>query len=125
MFELAHVGIVVSNTDISIAFYCKLLGCTFIDDFQNDYVKLSYLKSGNKTIELLEYKKPETRTIPGNIDHLAFVVKDIELATERLKNANVPILFTTPKIVNNQKINFFFGPDGERLEIIQEYNCQQ
>ena len=120
MFEIAHVGIVVSNTDISIAFYCDLLGCAFIDEFHNETVKLSYLKSGNTTIELLEYTKSERRTMPGNIDHLAFLVKDIQVATERLRNVEVPILFDTPKIVNHKKINFFFGPDGERLEMIEE-----
>ncbi len=120
MFEFTHVGIVVSNTDRSLAFYCNILDCTLMSSYQDERIKLTCLSSGSRTIELIEYATPENRTNPGTFDHLAFTVNDIDQAILRLKKAGVTFLFDVPRIVNQKKLCFFLGPDGERLELIQE-----
>ncbi|MEG6585526.1 VOC family protein [Dendrosporobacter sp. 1207_IL3150] len=120
MFKCAHVGIVVSNTDLSVDFYCNVLGCKLVDSYQNSFIKLTYLSSGNYTIELIQYADKDNRVGSGAVDHLAFKVKDIGEAINKLKGVNVEFIFTEPKLVNNKKIVFFKGPDSERLELIQE-----
>lgn len=120
MFSFTHVGIVVSDTNISMQFYCKALGCIVDGCYADDTIRLTYLKAGTQTIELIQYvRQAAARTQAGPVDHLAFTVQNMEAAIARLKSAGAVFCFETPKLVNNRKIIFFTGPDGERLELIE------
>lgn len=119
MFVFTHIGIVVSNTDVSVQFYRDVLGCTVEGCYTEAHLRLTYLKAGALRIELIEHLPPAARTLPGPVDHLAFAVQDIDAAVARLKAAGVVLSFPSPRLVNQQKIIFFTGPDGERLELIQ------
>ncbi|HSL93151.1 MAG TPA: VOC family protein, partial [Bacillota bacterium] len=60
------------------------------------------------------------RTERGPFDHLAWYVDDIESEVTRLKGLGVefrPDQIMT--VLDGRKIAFFFGPDGERLELVQ------
>lgn len=118
MFVLTHVGIVVGNTDVSVQFYRDVLGCTVEDCYADARLRLTYLSAGALRIELIEHLPPAARTLSGPVDHLAFAVQDIDAAVVRLKAAGVAFAFPSPRLVNQQKIIFFTGPDGERLELI-------
>jgi lactoylglutathione lyase len=54
------------------------------------------------------------------VHHIAFTVSDIEAEVERLKGLGIKMIDQEPRIIlDNVKIAFFFGPDGERLEFFQ------
>lgn len=117
-----HLGVVVSNLAKSEDFYCQALGCTLSGRWQNDELKAVNLLCAGLTIELLEYVNPSQTYIPaGVINHLAFKVQDIAAQMERLTKLGVAFESASPKIVSgNKKIVFFRGPDGERIELVEE-----
>lgn len=123
MYDIAHIGIVVSNIEKSKDFYCKVLGCSVIDTFEDEKLKAAFLSTGKGVLELLQYIGREGAVREtGAIDHIAFGVEDVDKAVDMLKRNNISLLFDSPRIVmgGTKKIMFFLGPDGERLEVIQE-----
>ncbi|ATW25132.1 VOC family protein [Candidatus Formimonas warabiya] len=122
MREIAHVGLTVQDCERSASFYEKVLGCQILDQFQDARIKVVFLKSGQGTLELIQHLtgQPEWRAA-GVVDHIAFQVDDVEKETIRLKELGVSLLSDTPReVLDGKKVIFFSGPDGERLELIQE-----
>lgn len=123
MYEVAHVGLVVKDAERSSVFYREVLGCRPAGRHEDERVKLLFLEAGGQTIELVEYKGVayEPRRA-GTVDHLAFKVTDLEAAMDRLRAHGVTLLFDEPRMVmdGTKRIMFFAGPDGERLEFVQE-----
>lgn len=122
MYGLAHIGINVRDCQKSADFYCRVLGCEQTDEFQNDHIKLVYLQLGDQVLELVQYLKVnDEQRPPGTIDHIGITVNDIDREVLRLKELAVTCLFDSPRQgVNGQKIMFFLGPDGERLEFLSK-----
>lgn len=122
MYEMAHLGIAVSDSETSALFYVRVLGCSIIERCANDQLKLIYLQLGNITLELLEHlNAPPSRREAGVYDHLAFRVKDIDSAVSRLEQQGVDFESDFPRLaLNGKKIIFFRGPDGERVELVQD-----
>lgn len=120
MYDIAHIAVVVKDIDRSREFYQNVLDCEIEGDFENDRLKFLYLKSGNGIIELLQYKEEDVERSRGIIDHIAFEVENIKNAIEIAKKHNAIFLFEDIKIVNNMKIIFIEGPDGERIEFIEK-----
>ncbi|SMD12611.1 VOC family protein [Sporomusa malonica] len=121
MVEVAHIGVVVTNADKSLNFYTRVLGCQVEDTYQDERIRLVFIKSGQQTIELIQYKEdPAGARGAGRVDHIAFAVTDLEVELDKLRQHNVTLLFDQPKVVGNKKIMFFAGPDGERLEFVQK-----
>lgn len=121
MFEVAHVGVVVTDADKSLAFYTGVLGCQVEDQYEDERIRLIFIKAGQVTIELIQYHAdPVAARGAGRVDHIAFFVSDITAEIAKLRQHNIPLLFEQPRIVGRQKIMFFTGPDGERLEFVQK-----
>ncbi|HWR42338.1 VOC family protein [Sporomusa sp.] len=121
MFEVAHVGVVVTDADKSLDFYTKVLGCQVEDSYQDERIRLIFIKSGQLTIELIQHKAdPAGERSAGRVDHIAFSVNDLAAEIEKLRHHNVTLLFDQPRVVGDKKIMFFAGPDGERLEFVQK-----
>ena len=122
MYELAHLGIVVKDCELSINFYCEVLGCTVIERTHNDNLKIVILKCGALIIELLEYTVPSIAVRGAGVyDHLAFAVDDIEQAMADLKAKGVLFESDGPRVAfSGKKIAFFSGPNGERIELVEE-----
>ena len=121
MHEVAHIGVVVRDIDKSVNFYTTVLGCQREESYQDDRIRLEFIKSGQQTIELIQYKQdPAGSRGFGLVDHIAFLVQDIDREIARLQQFNVPLLFDQPKLTGNKRIMFFTGPDGERLEFVQK-----
>lgn len=119
MFTISHVGIVVSDIVRSADFYMNLIGCTHTETYESEDIILVYLMLSNQTLELICYKNPQERSNRGVVDHIAFEVEDIAIAIDRLRQAGIRFAFESPKRIHNKQIVFFYGPDGERLELIQ------
>jgi len=118
---LDHLGVIVSDCAKSAHFYCDGLGCTLSERWQTPELKAVNLHCGKLIIELLEYvdSSPQTAST-GVINHLAFSVADIDAQIERLKKLGAVFETAAPKILaSGKKIIFFHGPDGERIELVQ------
>ena len=122
MYKLAHIGIVVQSCERSVEFYTRVLGLELVDRHNNKELTIIELKTGSLVIELLQYLSapPEPRGT-GIYDHLAFMVEDIESEMARLRGYGVVFLAEKPRLaLNGKKIIFFTGPDGERIELLEE-----
>jgi catechol 2,3-dioxygenase-like lactoylglutathione lyase family enzyme len=88
----------------------------------NEQLKIVYLQSGPLTIELLEYQAATApRREAGTIDHLAFSVPDIHAAIKALKDEGIKFLSDGPRqAMTGRNIIFLSGPDGERIELMEE-----
>jgi lactoylglutathione lyase len=123
MNGIAHIGVVVKDAEKTVDFYCRVLGCKVSGGFEDERLKAVFLDSGSGILEILQYFKQENSDRKdGVVDHIAFSVDDMDKAIRILKENNVTMLFDEPKIVmgGGKKIMFFLGPDGERLEFMQE-----
>ena len=122
MLALAHLGVIVKNSEHSRDFYCRVLNCTPEGSWQNQDIKAIELRCGNLIIELLEYLSPreQVRTT-GIYDHLAFRTENIDEHIQQLKKLGIAFETATPRqLLNGKRIIFFRGPDGERIELVQE-----
>lgn len=125
---LAHIGVIVCDTNRSLEFYTEALGfeCYFKAEIpgQSGATKLSFLRCGTCEIELVEPPKVQARA-DGAVDHIALKVNNIDAMMESLtargvkfeteKPEDLPMLFE-----NGVKCAFFRGPDGERIELSEE-----
>lgn len=122
MYKMAHVGFAVGDCKRSAQFYQEVLGCECIDEFENSTTKIVFLKLDGGVLELIQHKDVTSEyRLAGPIDHLALVVSDIDAEVDRLKKMDIACLSEQPKVVlDGKRIMFFSGPDGEKLEFIQE-----
>lgn len=123
MYKVAHIGIVVKEAERSSLFYQRILNCEVVNSYQDERVKLIFLNSGGQTIELVQFLQgdPAAQRPAGAVDHIAFKVEDITAEMDRLRAAGIEPLSDKPRVMGNGMKNFFFlGPDGERLEFLEE-----
>jgi len=120
MNSIAHIGMCVKDLGISQKFYTEILGLEVCGTHQDERIKIVFMSSGNGIIELIQYFGEYTPRPAGVVDHIAFKVENIEESVEKLKNEGVKLLFEAPRPFEQGKIFFFQGPDGERLEYVQE-----
>jgi lactoylglutathione lyase len=121
----AHVGIVVRDLCRSTDFYCHVLGgkVKAIYDDAHSPVRRVLLDVAGQPLELLQYmdeRATQVRTA-GSIDHVAFRVTDMDKAVSILQNLHVNCVDEAPRRVSEiTRIFFFLGPDGERIEFIED-----
>lgn len=122
MYSISHIGVIVKDIGRSTDFYCNILGCKVVDKYEDERLKIVFLDAGNGIFELIQYLTADNQRSPGIVDHIAFDAEDVDAAVARAKDMGVKMLFDAPKIAlgGRKKIMFFEGPDGERLEFIQD-----
>lgn len=121
MLEFAHLGVMVKSCQKSSDFYCTALDCTLEGSWQNQDIKAIELRCGSMIIELLEYLSPQPQRTTGIYDHLAFRTENIAGNIIKLKKLGIAFETATPRqLLSGKKIIFFHGPDGERIELVEE-----
>jgi len=122
---LAHIGVRVSDMEKSIKFYTEVLGFELTSQQMLGTTHLAFLNIGTCLIELIHPANFEAR-VPGQIDHIAMEVEDIEPLVCRLIEKGVPFLSNSindaKDLLDGVKNIFFTGPDGERFEFFEYYN---
>ena len=139
MATIRHIGIVVSDMDKSINFYCDLIGLqkgtvneetgAFIDGLlkiPNARVLTTKLFGGNSStsLELLCFKNPDpTTSTPLNAigpTHLALNVNNLDALYTRLTKVGVPFN-AAPRISPDGcvKVAFCQDPDGTFVELVE------
>jgi catechol 2,3-dioxygenase-like lactoylglutathione lyase family enzyme len=135
-----HTGIIVENMAASLHFYRDLLGLNVIQDFSDDseYINtITGMTGGNVhmikletedkkfVIELLEYLNHPTKLVKQPIYnvgccHVAFQVRNIDSAYERLSKAGVR--FLSGPVLSSEKIAkvcFCMDPSDIRVELVE------
>ncbi|MCR6631333.1 MAG: VOC family protein [Magnetospirillum sp.] len=121
--KLEHIGVYVNDMDESIRFYTEVLGLNLAARRRLDNgVELSFLSFPDQPQTEIELIGRGTEGMPDNgiVHHIAFTVTEIEAELERLRSLGIRLLDEEPRtILGGTKIAFFFGPNGERLELFQ------
>jgi catechol 2,3-dioxygenase-like lactoylglutathione lyase family enzyme len=135
---IEHIGLSVSNLDISIEFYCKNLDCEIIRIIEGNtnsplgivvgmpgcVARIAHLKSGPNMLELFEYLEPEGKKIPedhrqadNGFIHAGFRSSDVRKDYIRLKNEGVIFISEPVEFRKDVWICYFHGPDNEVCEL--------
>lgn len=99
IYGIDHVGIITSNTEKSVKFYCDLLDFKLIKAYEVDDMKVAYYTNGIVTLEFLEPKIKDN--IDVGIKHVAYKCENIDKYAELFINSGI-------KIANN-KVNKYEG----------------
>lgn len=122
--KIEHVGIQVRDLDRSIKFYTEVLGLTLRQRVQlNETTELAFMTMGEGTseIELIRKTTEYTYAKEGIVHHLGFTVDDLAGMLERLRKHGVELIHQQPLPLErlSVRIAFFWGPDGEKLELVE------
>jgi lactoylglutathione lyase len=129
---LQHLGIPVSNLQLSVDFYRSLgfgqiLASRVEVPEEMDTVHVAMMEKNGVIIELYQVTKKELQRLhdrrDGHLDHIAFDVADVDRAFTELKNAGFTIIEEKPVLLDfwEKGCRYFAirGPDGEKLEFNQ------
>lgn len=131
MRKIEHIGIAVKNLSTAIPVYENLLNtqCYKTETVSSENVKVSFFKTGENKLELLESLDPQgtiARFIEKKgegIHHIAFDVEDIFAEMDRLKKEGFTLLNEEPKRGADNKLVCFVHPKGTNgvlIELCQE-----
>lgn len=137
--EVRHAGIVVSNLDVSVKFYCDLLNLKiksianeegeFLDNMlsrknvKNKVAKLT-ANSGTALLELIESKsfgnvQPRDFFTIG-ASHVAFTVDDLDKTYQYLSENGVRFNAPPQKSPDGfAKVTFCLDPDNTPIELVE------
>ena len=119
-----HTMVRVSDLEASLDFYCTKLGLVEIErrEVEQGRFTLVFLAAPgdeDAQIELTYNWDPETYDEGRNFGHLAYCVKDIYAACEKLQNAGV----TINRPPRDGRMAFIRSPDNISIELLQEGNA--
>ena len=134
--KVEHLGIAVTDIDISNKLFAKLLGKEHykLETVDSESVITSFFKVGEQKIELLQSTDnngPIAKFIEKRKEgahHLAFHVDSITEEVKRLKEEGFEFISETPKKGANNKIIVFLHPkttNGVLIELCQNAENKQ
>lgn len=116
---IAHVSVLVADTEQSLCFYRDILGLAVDPDRPDLGYPGAWLAVGNQQIHLLELPSPDPsagRPEHGGRDrHIALYVSDLDGLVQSLENHD--LRFTKSK--SGRQAVFCRDPDGNALEFIE------
>lgn len=130
--RIHHVGVVVQDLKASVAWYEKYLGFEHEYDFVLPGAQVTMLVRGDAHLELYQVEdappvareRLEVDTIlrAGGINHVAFLVEDLEAAVAELAAAGVEVAIAPTNVPNESGDCFAFIRDNERMlvELVQQ-----
>jgi lactoylglutathione lyase len=127
---IQHLGIPVTNLEISVSFYNKLGFIRVLTAQVNEspgIIQVAMMKRENIIVELYQPTGDDLEELlsrsEGHIDHVAFNVKDIDAAFSEIQAAGFVTIEESPVFLDfwDKGCKYFAirGPDGEKLEFNQ------
>lgn len=116
-----HTMVRVSDVGASLEFYCDQLGLTQVRRYDNEKARFSLIflaapGDDEAQIELTWNWDPEPYDEGRNFGHLAYAVKDIYAACQKLLDAGV----TINRPPRDGRMAFVRSPDNISIELLQE-----
>jgi len=123
---LAHIGIPVSNLEVSKDFYIRILDFDIMHenciDSEEGRIKVCFMEKKGLVLELYQTTAETKARGDGRYDHVAYKVKNIEEVKDYLFGLGIEfiskdITYCKPLFKNGAKWISFRGPDGEIIEL--------
>lgn len=123
---LAHIGVMVSDVEASKKFYQDILSLEVLHentiDHETGIIKVCFMKKNDLVLELIQMPEFDKNRKDGTVDHIAFKVKDIQVAKDALTSKGIvflqeEIVYCEKLFENGAKWILFRGPDNESLEL--------
>lgn len=113
-----HIALFTQNFAALESFYTETLG--FPVTRRWDDVSIIFIDIGSTTIELIgRDNAPTPNSEPGAFNHLALHVEDVDAAYAELVAKGVRIR-SAPGNFKDVRVCFFFDPDGNVLELVED-----
>lgn len=131
MQKIEHIGIAVTDIDVSNKVFEKVFGKENYksEKIESEGVITSFFQIGENKIELVaatNSDSPISKFLLKNregMHHIAFAVDNIQAEMERLKNEGITLLNDAPKKGADNKLICFLHPkdtNGVLIELCQE-----
>jgi len=123
--NIHHIAIICSDYAKSKAFYTEVLGLQIIKETYREErksYKLDLALNGNYRIELFSFPDAPNRVSrpeAQGLRHLAFSVKDIEVAIKELQSKGVTTEAIRIDEITGKRFTFFEDPDQLPLELYE------
>ena len=118
IISLNHASFIVANTEISLVFYCEVLGLQQVDRPDLGFPG-AWLQLGAQQLHLLELDNPDPitgRPVHGGRDrHVALNALALAPVQEALNRAGVVYTMS----ISGRRALFCRDPDGNAVEIIE------
>jgi glyoxylase I family protein len=118
IFSLNHASLIVANLDVSMVFYCDVLGLQQVDRPDLGFPG-AWFQLGDQQIHLLELENPDPITgrpeHGGRDRHVALNALSLSPVQDTLNEAG--IVYTMSK--SGRRALFCRDPDGNAIEIIE------
>jgi glyoxylase I family protein len=118
IFSLHHASLIVASTELSLVFYCDILGLQQVDRPDLGFPG-AWLQLGDQQIHLLELENPDPITgrpeHGGRDRHIALNALALAPVQDALNKAG--IVYTMSK--SGRRALFCRDPDGNAVEIIE------
>lgn len=134
-----HVALSVADLDTSITFYREIFGFEHrrtievppemnlgaIVGLPPSTARIAHLYQGSLMLELFQYQSPRGAPIGARtqadrgFSHLGFLCSDLQADIARLREAGVRPVGELVEFRPDVWVQYFFGPDGEVLELRQ------
>lgn len=129
--KIDHIGIAVKSLEEAKGLYTKVLGLEWEQDEEvhTEAVRVSFLKTGESHIELLEALSDDSAIAKfidkkgEGIHHLAFAVDDIGAALEKARVEGYQLIDESPRKGAGGKLVAFLHPkstNGVLIELCQK-----
>lgn len=121
-FRFDHLGLKVKDVDRAVDFYTRILGFRHLETVQVGGKDFIFVGDDRVRIEIepaLEGSHPPDNNFGTGIQHLAFLVDDLEAEAARLKSLGVKFILGPAQFRPDRKIAFFEDPEGTRIQMIQ------
>lgn len=110
-----HVGIPISDRNVSLPFYRNLAGLKVIPSMEDGPALIWTETLDHTMVHLIE---------GAPIPHFAFEVEDFDAALEAVRSAGIEIIKGPVERADGQRAFYCFDPDGNRLEFTTARNLK-
>lgn len=124
--SLHHIAIICSDYNVSKKFYTEILGFEVIAEYyrkERKSWKCDLSMHGKYTLELFSFPEPPKRISSPEatgLRHLAFAVKNIDLAVIDLKSKGITLEPVRVDEYTGRRFTFFADPDNLPLELYEQ-----
>lgn len=131
ILKVDHIGVAVNSFEQSKGFWSDILGLPWeaTETVEEQKVTTAFLPVGDTEVELLESTAPDGPVAKyiekrgEGVQHIAFVVDDIEKALEELKEKGIRLIDEKPRRgAGNKKIAFLHpkSTNGVLVELCEK-----